>query len=157
MNHLSEDFVERYLGDMTHNEFERTTTDILKAIGFDTIYQPKIQGKQTEIEILIRSGSIHGIIDTKHNPNGFGLTQQLANYMATEYIKNYMNCDESKLTFYGYVTSGRFTGEKKLESITSLAQELTGEKIEGFMLTRIHAYALCTNWILGLLFDGLSN
>lgn len=136
MNHLSEDFVERYLGNMTHNEFERTTTEILKAIGFETIYQPKIQGKQTEIEILIRSGSIHGIIDTKHYPNGFGLTQQLANYMASEYIQNYMTYDESKLEFYGYVTSGGFTGEKKLESITSLAKKLTGETIEGLMITR---------------------
>lgn len=32
--------------------------------------------------------------------------------------------------------SGGFTGEKKLESITSLAEKLTGETIEGLMITR---------------------
>ncbi|MFJ7735618.1 AlwI family type II restriction endonuclease [Lysinibacillus sp. NPDC097287] len=130
------EFVENYLGELTPNEFEQLTTKILKAIGFEVTYQPKLDGIPTEIEIFVKYKEHSGIIDTKHYPSGFSLSQNLANYMGSEYIPNYLNYDKTPLSFYGYVTSAKYTGEKKLLSITKLAEKLTGHHIEGFIMQR---------------------
>ena len=130
-------FVERYLGELTPAEFEKETVKVLEAIGFDVIYQPKVNGKNTEIEIFVSYQGKHcGIIDTKHYPTGFSLSQNWANYMGSEYVVNYLKYGPETLSFYGYVTSEEFKGETKLKSITKLAGKLTGEHIEGFMITR---------------------
>lgn len=129
-------FVEKYLGDLTPAEFEKETLKIFEAIGFEAVYQPKVNGKNTEIEILLKYEDKCGIIDTKYYPNGFALSQSWANYMASEYIPNYFEYEEKELSFYGYVTSAKFTGDKKLSSITSLSSKLVGKEIHGVMLTR---------------------
>jgi len=133
---ISAAFVEKYLGDLTPADFERETLKIFEAIGFEVVYQPKVNGKSTEIEILIKHEDKCGIFDTKHYPNGFALSQSLANYMATEYIPNYLNFDGKELSFYGYITSSKFTGDKKLQSIKELSAKLIGKEIDGIMLTR---------------------
>lgn len=130
------EFVANYLGELTPSTFEKETVKILKAIGFNVEYQPKINGKSTEIEIFVQYGEYCGIIDTKYYQSGFPLSQNLANYMGSEYIPNYLNYSKSPLTFYGYITSAKYTGEKKLESITILAEKLTGRHIEGFIMQR---------------------
>ncbi len=129
-------FVEKYLGELTPAEFEKETLKIFEAIGFEATYQPKVYGKQTEIEILLKYKDKCGIIDTKHYPNGFALSQNLANYMATEYIPNYLEYEDKKLSFYGYITSGRLSGDKKLKSITSLSRKLVEREVKGIMMTR---------------------
>ncbi|KYG90127.1 restriction endonuclease [[Bacillus] sp. KCTC 13219] len=136
LNSIPSEFVERYLGDLTPQKFEEETVKILKAIGFNVIYQPKIDGTATEIEILVHYGSHCGIIDTKYYQSGFSLSQNLANYMGSEYIRNYLDYGPSSLTFFGYITSSKYTGEKKLQSISKLAKDLTGHKIEGFLMQR---------------------
>ena len=108
----------------------------LRALGFEVTYQPKIDGKATEIEIHVRYKDISGIIDTKYYQSGFTLTQNLANYMASEYIPNYLNYNNQTLTFYGYITSSKYTGEKKLQSITPLAEKIAGKQVEGFLMQR---------------------
>lgn len=133
---VSEQFVESYLGKMTPLEFEKLTGDIFKELGFGVVYQPKVQGTRTEIELLVRYGDRFGIIDTKYYESGFPLSQNLANYMGSEYIPNYLTYDDARLSFFGYVTSAGYSGEKKLQSITKLSEKLVGESIEGFMLTR---------------------
>ncbi|MER2108978.1 MAG: AlwI family type II restriction endonuclease [Solibacillus sp.] len=129
-------FVEEYLGELTALEFEKLTADILKAIGFEVIFKPKLKGIVTEIEIYIHYEGISGIIDTKYYKEGFSLSQNLANYMASEYIRNYQGYNGDKLSFYGYVTSESYKGEKKLAHVTKLAADLTGEHVEGFMMSR---------------------
>ncbi|MDY7433500.1 AlwI family type II restriction endonuclease [Bacillus sp. V26] len=129
-------FVEKYLGELTPAEFEKETLKIFEAIGFETVYQPKVNDKQTEIEILLKYEDKCGIIDTKYYQNGFALSQNLANYMASEYILNYLQYEGKQLSFYGYVTSEKFSGDKKLSSITSLSRKLVGREIEGIMITR---------------------
>lgn len=136
IKNLSSAFVENYLGNLSHSEFEKETLKIFKAIGFDAIYQPKVKGKQTEIEILLKYDDKCGIIDAKYYPNGFPLSQSFANYMASEYIPNYLNYEGQELSFYGYVTSTGFTGDKKLKAITELSKKLVNKPIEGIMLTR---------------------
>jgi len=133
---VSEQFVESYLGQMTPLEFEKLTGDIFKELGFDVVYQPKVQGTRTEIELLVKDGDHFGIIDTKYYESGFPLSQNLANYMGSEYIPNYLTYGDARLSFFGYVTSAGYSGEKKLQSITKLSEKLVGESIEGFMLTR---------------------
>ncbi|MFJ7678634.1 AlwI family type II restriction endonuclease [Peribacillus sp. NPDC097198] len=130
------EFVENYLGDLTPSEFEKETVKILKAIGFEVTYQPKINGTSTEIEIFVQYKNYCGIIDTKYYQSGFPLSQNLANYMGSEYIPNYLNYGNTPLSFFGYITSAKYTGDKKLHSITKLADKLTGHHIEGFMLQR---------------------
>jgi hypothetical protein len=133
---ISGPFVEKYLGEMTPSEFEKETLKIFQAIGFGVVYQPKVDGKQTEIEILLTYEDKCGIIDTKHYPNGFTLSQNLANYMASEYIPNYLQYEGRELSFYGYVTSGKLSGEKKLKSVTTLSSKLVDRQIKGLMMTR---------------------
>ncbi len=133
---VSEEFVDSYLGKMTPLEFEQITATIFKELGFEVIYQPKVHGTRTEIELLVKYGNEFGIIDTKYYESGFPLSQNLANYMASEYIPNYLNYDGSRLSFFGYITSSGYSGEKKLQSITTLSEKLVGESIEGIMLTR---------------------
>ncbi|MBK5500158.1 AlwI family type II restriction endonuclease [Peribacillus sp. TH14] len=130
------EFVEKYLGELSPSEFEKETVKILKAIGFEVEYQPKLNGTSTEIEIFVQYGDQSGIIDTKHYHSGFPLSQNLANYMGSEYIPNYLDYGNSPLSFYGYITSAKYTGEKKLQSITVLAEKLTGHHIEGFLMQR---------------------
>ncbi|OES43346.1 AlwI family type II restriction endonuclease [Domibacillus iocasae] len=136
MASIPEAFVEKYLGELTPAEFEKETLKIFEAIGFEAVYQPKVNGKQTEIEILLKYEDKCGIIDTKHYPNGFALSQNLANYMASEYIPNYLQYEGRELSFYGYVTSGKLSGDKKLKSITALSSKLVQKEIEGIMMTR---------------------
>ncbi|QCR33572.1 AlwI family type II restriction endonuclease [Lysinibacillus sp. SGAir0095] len=133
---IPSEFVEIYLGELTPSNFEKETLKILKAIGFNVKYQPQINGTATEIEIFVQYGEHCGIIDTKYYQSGFPLSQNLANYMGSEYIPNYLNYGNSPLTFYGYITSAKYTGEKKLQSITTLAKKLTGHHIEGFLMQR---------------------
>ncbi|MCC9090186.1 AlwI family type II restriction endonuclease [Bacillus pumilus] len=133
---IPEEFVERYLGELTPAEFEKETLKIFEAIGFEALYQPKANGKKTEIEILLKYEDKCGIIDTKYYPNGFTLSQNLANYMASEYIPNYLQYEGKKLSFYGYVTSDKLSGDKKLKSITTLSSKLVNKEIEGIMMTR---------------------
>lgn len=131
------EFVEVYLGEMTDKEFEIRTASILRQLGFDeVIYQPKIKGITTEIEILVRYGDKFGIIDTKYYRKKFSLSQNLASYMGNEYISNYANYNGWKLAFYGYVTAERFTGENKLLKITEMASKNNIEDIKGFLVTR---------------------
>ncbi|MGE8206029.1 AlwI family type II restriction endonuclease [Heyndrickxia sp. NPDC080065] len=129
-------FVEEYLGGLSPLRFEKITAQILEAIGFDVIFKPKLKDTITEIEIYVHHNGISGIIDTKYYKDGFALSQNLANYMASEYIKNYQDYNEDKLTFYGYITSEKYSGEKKLAHITALAEQLTGQHIEGFIMKR---------------------
>ncbi|MCY8466768.1 AlwI family type II restriction endonuclease [Bacillus atrophaeus] len=136
MGSVPEAFVEKYLGELTPAEFEKETLKIFEAIGFEAVYQPKVDGKKTEIEILLTHEDKCGIIDTKHYPSGFVLTQNLANYMASEYIPNYLQFENRQLFFYGYVTSSKFSEQKKLKSITTLSSKLVEREIEGFMMTR---------------------
>jgi len=136
LNMLPSEFVANYLGELTPSTFEKETVKILKAIGFQVEYQPKINGKATEIEIFVQYGEYSGIIDTKYYQSGFPLSQNLANYMGSEYIPNYLNYGDNPLTFFGYITSEKYTGEKKLQSITTLAEKLTGKHIEGFIMKR---------------------
>lgn len=136
LNSIPSEFVERYLGDLTPHSFEEETVKILKAIGFNVVYQPKINGTATEIEIFVNYGQHSGIIDTKYYQSGFSLSQNLANYMGSEYIRNYLNYGSSPLTFFGYITSSKYTGEKKLQSITKLAEDLTTHHIKGFLMQR---------------------
>lgn len=136
LSSIPEAFVEKYLGDLDPTEFEIETLKIFEAIGFEAVYKPNVDGTLTEIEILLKYKNQCGIIDTKHYPNGFALSQNLANYMASEYIRNYIEYEGKQLTFYGYVTSGKFTGDKKLQSIKELSAKLVGREIEGIMLTR---------------------
>lgn len=135
---IQSDFVERYLGELSPLEFEEETTKILEAIGFEVVYKPKINGENTEIEIFVKYGNHAGIIDTKYyeTNKGFSLPQHLANYMGSQYIPNYLNYSDIPLTFYGYVTSSKFSGEKKLSGITTLAAKLTNHHIKGFIVTR---------------------
>ncbi|MEA0564481.1 AlwI family type II restriction endonuclease [Lysinibacillus irui] len=130
------EFVEKYLGELSPREFEEETVKILKAIGFKVEYQPKIAGKTTEIEIFVQYGDHCGIIDTKYYQSGFPLSQNLASYMGSEYIPNYFNYGNKPLSFFGYVTSSTYTGEKKLQSITTLAEKLIHQRIEGFIMQR---------------------
>lgn len=136
INSIPQEFVEHYLGELTYKTFETETVKVLKAIGFNAIYKPKINGKTTEIEIFVSYGPYSGIIDTKYYQSNFPLSQNLANYMGSEYIKNYLNYGDNPLSFYGYVTSNKYTGEKKLESITKLAENLTGHSVKGFLIQR---------------------
>lgn len=136
MTSVLPEFVETYLGEMSPKDFELETKKILEAIGFNVVYEPKTENNGTTIELFVSYGEYAGIIDTKYYPNGFGLTQNLANYMGSEYIKNYLNYGDVPLSFYGYITSSKYTGEKKLQSITKLAEDLTGHHIEGFLLQR---------------------
>lgn len=136
INYVPPEFVEKYLGELTPAEFEKETVKILEAIGFDVTYQPKIEGRATEIEIYLKYKNISGIIDTKYYTSKFTLNQSLANYMASEYINNYLKYNNQELSFYGYITSEKYTGEKKLHSITELAKKLTGKHIEGFLMQR---------------------
>ncbi|MEB7454369.1 MULTISPECIES: AlwI family type II restriction endonuclease [Lysinibacillus] len=133
---IRSEFVEKYLGELSPHEFEEETVKILEAIGFEVEYQPKIAGKTTEIEIFVQYGEHCGIIDTKYYHSGFPLSQNLANYMGSEYIPNYLEYGDNPLAFYGYITSAKYTGEKKLQSVTALAERLTGHHIEGFMMQR---------------------
>ena len=126
MNAVQPEFVEKYLGELSPKDFELETKKILEAIGFNVVYQPKINGIETEIELFVSYGSYAGIIDTKYYQSGFPLSQNLANYMGSEYIKNYLNYGDLPLSFFGYITSAKYTGEKKLQSITKLAEDLTG-------------------------------
>lgn len=131
------EFVDAYLGDMTDKEFETRTVSVLRQLGFDeVIYEPKLEGIPTEIEILVRYGNKFGIIDTKYYREKFGLGQNLASYMGNEYISNYAGYNGWELDFYGYVTAERFTGEKKLPLITDMAAKNGQEGIEGFLVTR---------------------
>ncbi|MGA3677827.1 AlwI family type II restriction endonuclease [Lysinibacillus agricola] len=133
---IPSDFVEKYLGELSPREFEEETVKILKAIGFEVEYQPKIAEKTTEIEIFVQYGDHCGIIDTKYYQSGFPLSQNLASYMGSEYIPNYFNYGNKPLSFYGYVTSSTYTGEKKLQAITTLAKKLIHQHIEGFIMQR---------------------
>lgn len=133
---LQPGFVEEYLGELSPIQFEKMTAQILEAIGFNVIFKPKLKETITEIEIYVHYNGISGIIDTKYYKDGFALSQNLANYMASEYIKNYQDYNGDKLTFYGYITSEKYSGEKKLAHITSLAKQLTGYHIEGFIMKR---------------------
>lgn len=131
------DFVDAYLGDMTDKEFEVRTVSVLRQLGFDeVIYEPKLKGVSTEIEILVRYGKKFGIIDTKYYRTNFGLGQNLASYMGNEYISNYAGFNGWELDFYGYVTAERFTGEGKLPKITEMATKNGHPGIEGFLVER---------------------
>ena len=72
------EFVENYLGELTPRTFEKETVKILKAIGLDVEYQPKLNGTSTEIEIFVLYGEHCGIIDTKYYQSGFPLSQNLS-------------------------------------------------------------------------------
>lgn len=136
MNTIEPEFVETYLGELSPKDFELETKKVLEAIGFNVVYQPKVNKTGTEIELFVSYGPYTGIIDTKYYQSGFPLSQNLANYMGSEYIKNYLNYGENPLSFFGYITSYKYTGEKKLQSITKLAEDLTGHHVEGFLMQR---------------------
>lgn len=136
-HNVPSEFVDAYLGDMTDKEFETRTVSVLRQLGFDeVIYEPKLKGIRTEIEILVRYGNKFGIIDTKYYREKFPLSQNLASYMGNEYISNYAGYNGWELDFYGYITAERFTGEKKLPVITNMAAKNGHEGIEGFLVTR---------------------
>lgn len=110
---------------MTDKEFEIRTASILRQLGFDeVIYQPKIKGITTEIEVLVRYGDKFGIIDTKYYREKFSLSKNLASYMGNEYISNYANYNGWQLAFYRYVTAERFIGENKLLKIIEMSSKI---------------------------------
>ena len=56
--------------------------------------------------------------------------------MGSEYIPNYFKYGNNPLSFFGYVTSSTYTGEKKLHAITTLAEKLIHQRIKGFIMQR---------------------
>lgn len=137
-NKIPSEFVDAYLSnDMNDREFEKQTVSVLRQLGFDeVIFQPKLSNITTEIEIIVRYGNKFGIIDAKYYKEKFGLGQNLASYMANEYIRNYYGYNGWELDFYGYVTAERFTGEGKLPKITEIAAKNGHPGIEGFLVER---------------------
>ncbi len=133
---LNADFIEGYLNETNDRSFEDKTGDILKAIGFEVDMRPRpVKGTTTEIEILVKwEEHFLGLIDSKNYRPKFPLSSNLASYMGAEYIPNYDGYEGRNINFFGYVTSGAFSGESNLRKVTSVAQRAIGKEVNGIML-----------------------
>ena len=79
--------------------------------------KPVIETK-TNIEILAKySSNEYCIFDAKNYSHVFQLSSGLRSLMHSEYIPNYDKYEGGTLTHYGYVTAGKFSGEKFLNDI----------------------------------------
>lgn len=134
---LNINFVESYLNENSDHQFEKSTGNIFKALGFEVTMHPKaLNGERTEIDILISYGNVYGIIDAKRYKDKFTLSASFASHMASEYIPNYKGYEDKEMVFYGYVTaSNEFRGVKNLEKIKRLTERnLQGYSVDGIML-----------------------
>lgn len=123
-NALNEDFVESYLFEDDATAFEDKTGDILKAIGFEVEMRPKPVNEdvRTEIEILIHvDENTICILDAKNYKEKFTLSAGLASHMGSEYIPNYQGYKGKTVSYFGYITSNDFGGERQLVNIAKKA------------------------------------
>lgn len=132
---LNEYFIESYLNETDNLEFENKTGDLFKLIGFDVEMHPRIENEKTEIDILLKyDNDLCGIIDAKNYKNKFTLSASLASHMASEYIPNYKEYNNHRLTFWGYITSNNIGGVKNLPKISQNASRIINIELPGFMM-----------------------
>ncbi|MBC1885770.1 AlwI family type II restriction endonuclease [Listeria seeligeri] len=122
---INEDFMASYLNQTDNLEFEKQTVEVLRALGFETVHQPKpvVKGVKTSIEILIHLDAKNvAIIDTKNYKEKFTLTSNLSNYMATEYIPTYQGYNGKTVTNFGYITASKIGGVNNLKKVIHTAR-----------------------------------
>lgn len=135
---LNTSFVEGYINETDNLEFENKTGEIFKALGFEVEMRPKpTTDVKTEIEILLSyRGENMGIIDAKNYQKNFTLSSALSSHMASEYLPNYNGYKNRPVTFFGYVTASKWSGEKNITKISSLVKRVIPEReIKGIMLS----------------------
>ncbi|EIC6076504.1 AlwI family type II restriction endonuclease [Listeria monocytogenes] len=138
-NQMDEGFITSYLNQTNDLEFEKQTVEVLRALGFETVLQPKpvVKGVRTSIEILIHLDAQNiAIIDAKNYKKKFTLTANLANYMATEYIPIYQGYDGKNVTHFGYITASKIGGSSNLKKIVHTARTYNDKfRVNGFLIS----------------------
>lgn len=136
---LNEDFVESYLNEESDLAFEKKTTAILRAMGFEAEFRPKPvnEGVRTEIEILIHvDDKTICILDAKNYRERFPLSASLASHMGSEYIPNYQGYKGKKVSHFGYITASDWGGVHNLKKITEKAKVVFPEEtIQGALIS----------------------
>lgn len=132
MENLDENFVQEVLNESDNLEFEKKVGRILKQFGFDVIMHPKVEGKRTDIEILLKyNDKSIGIIDAKNYKKKFTLSALLASHMISEYIPNYLNYNDDTLKFFGYVACNDIGG---LDNLPKISDKSSNGRIKGIMI-----------------------
>lgn len=132
MKNLDKKFIKEVLNESDNLEFENKVGRIFEQIGFDVIMHPKVSGKRTEIDILLKyNNNFCGIIDAKNYKEKFTLSSTLASHMISEYIPNYVNYDGCALKFFGYVTCSNIGG---LSNLSKISNKSSNGNIHGIMI-----------------------
>lgn len=135
---LSDSFVEAYLNEKDPIEFEKKTAQVLQLLGMNVWHDPDpVLNRGPRIEIAASSGDVHlGIIDCKLYKRKFPLSSNLADYMGSEYIPDYDGYRGMKVEYFGYITSGDFSGEENLAKATENAKlNIPGRTVRGFIMS----------------------